>query len=296
MNIKPQKEDQMKKIAITGASGFVGTSLIKHFHTKGHDVIKIQRSELGDIETLSHIFENCDVVINLAGANIINRWSEEYKKLLYSSRLDTTGALIHAFEKASKKPKLFISTSAVGIYSNTKEQSEDDFEYGDDFLADLCKDWEKEALKAKTLGIRTAVFRFGIVLGSGGGALQKMLTPFKFGLGGTIGDGKQAFSFIHIDDLLNAYDFIIENDMHDGTFNLTAPKPTTNYGLTKALGKALHRPTLLPVPEFVLNLIFSEGAKVLTDGQSVVPKRLQELNFSFQHKDIDSTIKNIVGS
>lgn len=285
----------MKKIAITGASGFVGINLTQHFQTQGYEVRKIKRTELNNIDILTSIIENCDAVINLSGANIINRWSEKYKKLLYSSRLDTTNALIQAFEKAEKKPELFISTSAVGIYSNSKEQSEDDCEYGNDFLANLCKDWEKEAFKAESYGIRTAIFRFGIVLGKGGGALQKMLTPFKLGLGGTIGDGKQAFSFIHIDDLLHAYDFIIENSNLKGAFNLTAPQPTTNYGLTKALGKILHRPTFLPVPEFVLNLIFSEGAKVLTDGQNVVPKRLQENDFKFQYQDIVSTIKNIVG-
>lgn len=285
----------MKQIAITGASGFVGTSLTKHFEALGYEITKIQRSQLKDIETLSHIVGSSDIVINLAGANIINRWSEEYKKLLYSSRLDTTSALIQAFEKANNKPKLFISTSAVGIYSNSKEQSEENFEYGDDFLSKLCRDWESEAFKAKDLEIRTAVFRFGIVLGKGGGALEKMLTPFKLGVGGTIGDGQQAFSFIHLKDLLRAYDFIIENDSFDGVFNLTAPEPTTNYGLTKALGKTLHRPTILPVPEFVLNLIFSEGAKVLTDGQRVVPSKLQNSGFEFHYKDIQSTIDDIVG-
>jgi uncharacterized protein len=284
----------MKTIAITGASGFVGTNLIKHFYTKKYDVIKIQREEQKKIDTLAHIIENCDVVINLSGANIINRWSEKYKKVLYSSRLDTTHALIKAFEKANKKPKLFISTSAVGIYSNTMEHSENNFKYGDDFLSNLCQDWEKEAFKAKKLGIRTAIFRFGIVLGKNGGALYKMLTPFKLGLGGTIGNGNQAVSFIHINDLLNAYDFLIEKEALDGVFNLTAPSPTTNYGLTKALGKALHRPTFLPLPEFILNLLFGEGAKVLTDGQRVIPKRLIENDFVFQYKDVQSTIDAII--
>lgn len=285
----------MKKIAITGASGFVGTNLISHFEKQDFQVIKIKRDELQNINTLSNIISGCDLVINLAGANIINRWSEEYKKLLYSSRINTTKALLEAFNLAEQKPQLFISTSAIGIYSNSKEHNEDDFEYANDFLANLCKDWEKEAFKAEALGIRTAIFRFGIVLGKGGGALSKMLTPFKLGIGGTIGDGKQAFSFIHIEDLIKAYDFLLQNSNLHGAFNLTAPTPTTNYGLTKTLGEVLHRPTILPLPEFVLNLIFGEGAKVLTEGQNVIPKRLLENNFKFQYKDIKSTIKNIVG-
>lgn len=191
------------------------------------------------------------------------------------------------------KPKLFISTSAVGIYSNKDCYDEESFEYANDFLAKLCQDWEKEAFKAKEYEIRTAIFRFGIVLGKGG-ALKKMLLPFKLGVGGTIGDGNQHFSFIHIEDLLNAYKFLIENIDLNGVFNLTAPTPTTNKGLTQALGKALNRPTIFPVPEFVLNMIFSEGAKVLTDGQCVKPKRLVDGGFIFKHTTIENSINSLI--
>ena len=284
----------MKTLAITGSSGFVGTNLRDFFEKKGFNVIGIKREELKDEKKLLDIIENADIIVNLAGANIINRWTESYKKILYNSRLDTTKALINAMNKADKKPELFISTSAVGIYKNTTCYDEESFEFEDDFLANLCKDWEAEALKVKDFGIRTAIFRFGIILGDGG-ALEKMLTPFKLGLGGTIGSGLQDFSFIHIEDLINAYDFIYENKSLDGVFNLTAPEPTTNLNLTKALGKKLKRPTLLPVPEFVLNLIFSEGAKVLTDGQCVKPKRLIDSGFEFKFINIDSTIDNLVG-
>jgi uncharacterized protein (TIGR01777 family) len=282
-----------KKIAITGASGFVGTNLAKLFEQNNFNVTAIKREELKDIEKLSQIVNECEIVINLAGANIINRWTEDYKKLLYSSRIDTTKALVQAFEKAQIKPKLFISTSAVGIYDNISTYSESDKNYSNDFLSNLCQEWEKEALKAKELNIRTAIFRFGIVLGNGG-ALAKMLLPFKLGVGGIIGSGKQAFSFIHINDLLNAYKYINENENLDGVFNLTAPTPTTNYGMTKALGSALSRPTIFPVPEFVLKLIFSEGAKVLTDGQSAIPNRLLENGFKFQYSNIEESMKSLV--
>lgn len=284
----------MKTVAITGSSGFVGTSLIHMFQNKGFKTIGIRREDLKNIEKLTNIIEESNIVINLAGANIINRWSESYKKVLYASRIDTTQALVEAMNKADKKPELFISTSAVGIYKNRTCYDEDDYELEDDFLGRLCKAWESSALRAQELGIRVAIFRFGIVMGKGG-ALEKMITPFKLGVGGTIGDGKQDFSFIHIEDLLSAYEFIYENDNLNGVFNLTAPVPTTNLGLTKALGKTLHRPTILPVPQFALNLIFSEGAKVLTDGQCVKPKRLIQNGFNFKYETIEDTIENLVG-
>ncbi|AXX94317.1 TIGR01777 family oxidoreductase [Arcobacter ellisii] len=281
----------MKTIAISGASGFVGTSLTKFFSNVGYKVIPISREILNNNNKLEELLNTTDIVINLAGANIINRWSESYKKLLYSSRIDTTSKIVKAINSISNKPKILISTSAVGIYDNISTYDENG-SFSNDFLSNLCQDWEKEALKAKNETTKVAIFRFGIVLGQEGGALQKMITPFKLGLGGTIGSGKQAFSFVHIDDLLNAYKFVIENS-HEGIFNLTAPKPTTNKGLTLALGKTLKRPTILPVPEFVLKLIFSEGARVLTDGQSAIPKKLLDLGFEFKFKTIEETIENL---
>jgi uncharacterized protein len=281
----------MKTIAITGASGFVGTSLIKYFSALGYKVLPIARDVLNNQEKLNEILNSSDIVINLAGANIINRWSESYKKLLYSSRIDTTSKIVNTIKNIQNKPKLLISTSAVGIYDN-KETYNENGNYSNDFLSKLCQDWENEASKAKSDTTKVSIFRFGIVLGKDGGALQKMITPFKLGLGGVIGNGSQSFSFIHIDDLLNAYKFVIENN-YEEIFNLTAPEPTTNKGLTLALGKTLKRPTILPVPEFVLNLIFSEGAKVLTDGQSVVPKKLLDLGFKFKFKTIEDTIDNL---
>jgi len=285
----------MKKVVIVGASGFVGTSLVEMFHNENFEVISVQRKDLENIPKLVACFEKSTLVINLAGANIVSRWSDEYKKLLYSSRINTTQTLLKAFEQTIQKPKLFISTSAVGIYKNDAIYDENSENLGDDFLANLCKDWEKEALKAQEFGIRTAIFRFGIVMGKGG-ALEKMLPPFKLGFGGTIGDGSQPFSFVHIEDLKEAYNFLLQNEELSGVFNLTAPIFTTNKGLTQALGKTLHRPTLFPVPLFVLKLIFGEGAKVLTDGQKVIPNRLMNSGFHFKFKNIEDTIENLVGS
>lgn len=281
----------MKTIAITGASGFVGTNLNKFFSSLGYKILPISREILNDQNKLEELINSSNIIINLAGANIINRWSESYKKLLYSSRIDTTSKIVNAIKNSTNKPDLLISTSAVGIYDNKQTYNEDGNK-NTDFLANLCKDWENEANKAKEFGVKVSIFRFGIVLGKHGGALQKMITPFKMGVGGVIGSGKQAFSFIHIYDLLNAFRFVID-DLHEDIFNLTAPVPTTNKGLTLALGKTLKRPTILPVPEFVLNIIFSEGAKVLTDGQSVIPQKLEDLGFEFKFKTIEETIEDL---
>lgn len=281
----------MKTIAISGASGFVGSSLNKYFSNLNYKVISISRDVLNNQEKLNEVISSSDIIINLAGANIINRWSESYKKLLYSSRIDTTSKIVNTINTITNKPKLLISTSAVGIYDN-KSTYDEKGNYSNDFLSNLCQDWEKEALKAKNESTKVSIFRFGIIMGKDGGALQKMITPFKLGVGGVIGSGNQAFSFIHIEDLLNAYKFVIENE-YEEVFNLTAPIPTTNKGLTKALGKTLNRPTLFPVPEFVLNLIFSEGARVLTDGQSAIPQKLLDLGFEFKFKNIEDTIENL---
>ena len=281
----------MKTIAISGASGFVGSSLNKYFSNLNYKVISISRDVLNNQEKLNEVISSSDIIINLAGANIINRWSESYKKLLYSSRIDTTSKIVNTINTITNKPKLLISTSAVGIYDN-KSTYDEKGNYSNDFLSNLCQDWEKEALKAKSESTKVSIFRFGIIMGKDGGALQKMITPFKLGVGGVIGSGNQAFSFIHIEDLLNAYKFVIENE-YEEVFNLTAPVPTTNKGLTKALGKTLNRPTIFPVPEFVLNLIFSEGARVLTDGQSAIPQKLLDLGFEFKFKNIEDTIENL---
>ncbi len=283
----------MKTIAISGANGFVGTNLSVFFEDLGYKILKISRNDLSEQKRLENKINQANIVINLAGANIINRWNDEYKKELYDSRITTTKKIVEAINSVLSKPELLISTSAVGIYDNKKTYDESNAEFSDDFLSTLCQDWEEEALKASC---RVVIYRFGIVLGQNGGALDKMLTPFKFGLGGPIGSGKQAFSFVHMQDLKNAFNYAIENTTLHDAYNLCATIPTTNMGLTKALGKSLHRPTFFTVPEFILKLQFGEGAKVLTDGQSVVPKRLEEAGFKFQFQSIEATIENLCKS
>ncbi|MBD3830650.1 MAG: TIGR01777 family protein [Arcobacter sp.] len=279
----------MKIVTITGASGFVGSNLVKMFESTGYKVLRISRSTLKERSELIKVMEQSDIVINLAGANILARWSDEYKKTLYSSRIETTKRVVEAMSASKTKPELFISTSAVGIYNHTDTHAEDSRDYANDFLAKICLDWESGALKAKELGIRTAIFRFGIILGDGG-ALSKMLIPFSLGLGGSIGDGSQAFPFIHIEDLKRVYLHIVQNENLEGIFNLVAPQIITNKQFTKALSKALHRPAFFNVPEFAVRILFGEGAKVLTSGQKVIPKRLIESGFEFRFETIEKAL------
>lgn len=287
----------MKTIALTGSTGFVGVNLCNYFSSLGYEVLRISKEDLNNKKNLEELITKADIIINLAGANIIKRWTSKYKKILYSSRINTTQKLVLALKEVKKKPRLFISTSAIGIYgsfANTQstEKFDENSKLSDDFLAKLCKDWEKEALSIKSKETKVSIFRFSVVLGKNGGALEKMLPAFKLGLGGVIGLGKQAFSFIHLDDLLATYEFVIKNE-YEGIFNLSSPKPTTNYDFTKTLGKVLSRPTILPIPQVILKIIFSQGAIVLTKGQSVIPKRLIDLGFKFKYENIEETLNNI---
>lgn len=278
------------KIAISGASGFVGSFLYEYFAKKGCEIAKIGIKDFDG--NLAAKLDGAQLVINLAGAPIIGRWSTEYKKLLVSSRLDTTGKLSEAICAMGEKPKAFFCASAVGYYD---EGDNDEYNYkkADDFLGDLCERWENAAKAVESCGVKCVNMRFGIVIGKNGGALAQMLPIFRAGLGGKIGSGNQGFSWIHLSDLARAIEFLYERG-GSGAYNFTAPNPTTNAGLTKALGSALHRPTILPVPEFALRLIYSEGAKVLTSGQKVYPKKLLETGFAFEFENIESAVVDAV--
>lgn len=280
------------KIAITGASGFVGSYLSSYFGA-AHTIVAIKREELYDPAKLTARLEGVDCLINLAGAPILARWSEEYKQILRSSRIDTTRHLIKALQSCPTKPALFISTSAIGIYDNQGTYTEEDTPQGRDFLANLVRDWESEALEANTLGIRTVIFRLGVVLGKEGGMMKNVRTPFSWGLGGVIGTGKQKFSWIHVRDVAKAMEFAWDNPTLSGIYNLTAPQPSTNEAFTKLYGSLLRRPTFLPVPLWVLQMIFGEGSKVLSDGQAIIPQRLLQAGFSFQYPTLQAALEEI---
>ena len=262
------------KIAIAGASGFVGSTLQKSFS----DVIILYRND--SVDMLINKLQDVDVVVNLAGAPIVKRWSKNYKKVLYSSRIETTKKLVMAINKSNVS--YFISTSAIGIYPNDKKCDDMSSEYADDFLASLCKAWEEEACVCTK---PTAILRLGVVLGKEGGALSKMLLPFKLGLGGNIADGKMMTSWIAIDDLIAIYHFLIEERV-EAILNAVAPHPVSNATFTKALGQALHRPTLLPLPKVILKLMYGEASCVLIDSKEIYPKRLVDSGFDFKFYNI----------
>jgi uncharacterized protein (TIGR01777 family) len=287
----------VKIVAMSGATGFVGTNMSRKFKNNGWDIIALGRKEFALPENeLVKKLQGVDAVVNLAGAPLIKRWTEEHKKVLYESRINLTKKLVSACKLLETPPKVFLSTSAVGRYSATGIHTEDNNILADDFLGNLTRDWEKEALKAKEFGCRTVIFSFGVVLGKGGGALAKMVPPFKFGLGGTIGNGRQPFSWIHISDLIRAFEEAINDTTYKEVYNMTAPNPTTNFGLTKAIGKALSKPTILRIPGFIIRLAYGEGAQVLTSGQTVLPKRLLDRGFKFNFPLIEEAVYDCLKS
>lgn len=283
------------KIVMTGGTGFVGKHLAQALGQLGNQVVNIGRSDLKPgADSLVKLMSGADVVINLAGAPINRRWTPAYKREIFSSRVETTQRLVKAMAEIDTPPKVFISTSAIGAFDSKGRYSESDPANASDFLGRLSKKWESTALKAESLGVRTLIFRFALVLGHDGGLMKQLLIPFRLGVGGPVGDGSQHFSWVHIDDLVNAYLFALEHPKMSGIYHLCAPNPVTNLGFTKTLGTALHRPTLLRVPEILLKLAYGEGAKVMTSGQQVVSERLPEIGFHFRYASLDSAVAEIV--
>jgi uncharacterized protein len=238
---------------------------------------------------------SADVVSNLSGAPIQARWSEDYKKVLYTSRVGTTKKFIDAMRILNKRPGVMVSTSAIGVYeSGGMTHTEHEHTLSDTFLGKLAQDWEAEALKARGLGLRTIITRFGIVVGPGGGIIANMVNVFKYGLGGTIGNGSQAFSWIHIEDLSRAYIRCIEDDRFEGVYNLVSPQPGTNRELTRSLARALKKPAPFKIPFLALKLRFGEGAVALMEGQRVLPQRLLEQGFVFEHGSLEEAVQSAV--
>jgi len=284
----------MKKIVISGASGFVGTHLSDFLSQHGYTIDRLNRSDLdlSDNE-LSERLHGVFAVINLAGAPTIKRWTKEYKEELYISRVKTTQKIANAIRLTIIRPEVFISTSAVGIYKNKTQNTERAALYDSGFLAKICKDWEASALT--TLKItRTVIFRLGVVMSREGGAMKNLLPLFRLGLGGPIGNGTQGFSWIHLDDLLNAYLYVLEHPETEGIFNLTAPEIITNNQFTKSLASVVRRPAIIPVSNFILKMRYGEGAVALTEGAFVEPSRLLESGFEFHYPKIEDALKEIV--
>lgn len=276
------------RVVVAGASGLIGTELTRALTSRGDQVVPLPR-----FRTAPWNVEGADAVVNLAGANVAaRRWSAAYKNEILDSRVLSTRALVDAIERASRKPRVLVNASAVGFYGGRGDEVMDESATaGADFLARVVQAWEAEARKGK---IRSVQIRTGVVLTPKGGALQQMLPPFKAFVGGPIGSGKQWVPWIHIADEVSAILFCLDREI-SGPVNLTAPGIARMRDFASALGRALHRPALLPVPGGPLKLILGEFAAVLLEGQRAVPKKLMEAGFHFRFPDLDTALRDLLG-
>lgn len=282
------------KIVVCGANGFVGNAIGSRFEEDGHTVHGVRIRPHTTLETITAALEGADALINLAGANILGRWSNAYKEVLRSSRLETTRKLAEAVAACSVPPRVVLNASAVGIYDVEHQHDETSRYHADDFLARLVRDWEREALAMASEHTRVCLMRFGVVYGAGGGAMAKMLPPFRLGLGGKMGDGFQMISWIHLDDLVRACAFLIETDSVEGVVNLTSPEPLSNHQQVRIMGRILGRPTFFDLPAWAVQLAFGEGSSVMLDSKEVYPKVLQEAGFEFRYPTFDTALEQIV--
>ena len=282
------------KIAVFGSTGFIGKQFCARLRAQGDEVIELDTRKAGWETNL----EPADAVVNLAGASIFGkRWTEDYKKLILTSRTEGTDKIVAAMGKIKAKngkAGVLVNASAVGYYGATQDEVLDENSpAGSDFLADVCKAWEKSAFNAEKHGIRTVAVRTGIVLGKNGGALEQMMLPFKLCVGGPIGNGQQWFPWIHLEDIVGIYIHALKNASVCGPLNGTAPNPVRNKEFTKALGDALHRPALLPTPAFALRLIVGEAAEFLVTGQRVAPKKTLASGYRFRFDSVEAALKDI---
>src|SRR5881398_2217571 len=300
------------KILVTGSSGLVGTALTSALAAAGHTVCRLVRPQSIGGEGAKEGFAvawnpstgelggagvGADAVVNLAGASIAGgRWTAERKALLRSSRIDTTRALVNALARMNARPSVLISASAIGIYGNRGEEIlTEESKPGTDFLASLAKEWEAEALKAEALGIRVALARFGIILAREGGALPKMMLPFRFGAGGRLGSAKPWMSWVTLEDVVGILRFAIENASVRGAINIVSPQPLQNAEFTRVLAKEMHRPALFPAPAIALRLALREMADaLLLSSQRVAPQALEKLGYRFLHPDLTSALSAIL--
>jgi uncharacterized protein len=319
------------KVAITGATGFVGSRLVQRLHEEGHQILVLTRNTTFAHKVFpSQAFPNleivaytpttsgswqsaialCDGVVNLAGEPIAEeRWTREHKQTILNSRKLGTQKIVEAITNANPKtavattggtpatrclPTVLVNASAIGYYGTSETATFDETSpSGNDFLAQVCQAWEAEAQKVKDAGVRLVILRFGIVLGNGG-ALSKMITPFKLFAGGPIGSGRQWFSWIHLDDVVKLIVQALTQPEKEGVYNATAPNPVRMADLCQTLGKVINRPSWLPVPAFALEVLLGDGAIVVLEGQQVLPKRTVEAGFEYQYPNLQSALTEIL--
>jgi hypothetical protein len=291
------------KIAVSGASGFLGSAVVPALSSAGHDVVTLVRrpaagpSEIqwdpasGSIDRVA--LAGVEAILNLSGANIGRRWTDERKQEIRDSRVDSTALLATTAAELEPRPSVLVCAGGVGIYGDRGDEIlTEESSLGAGFLAEVGKAWEAAAEPARAAGIRVVNFRQGIVLAKEEGALARMLTPFRLGVGGRIGSGRQWWSWISLDDLVAAYAFALERDDVSGPVDLTSPNPVTNGHFTSALGDILRRPTVLPVPAVAIRMLFGEmGDAALLQGQRALPARLLDSGFEFRYAELDPALE-----
>jgi uncharacterized protein (TIGR01777 family) len=293
------------KVAVAGANGLIGSNLVRALRARGDEVVPLVRNPRNPGEVRwdpkaggewTRALDGVDGVVNLAGANVGGkRWSEDYKKEIRESRLQATRALVEGMRSASRRPRVFVSASAVGYYGGRgDEEVTESTPPGRDFLAEVCKAWEGEAAHAEQLGVRTVLLRTGVVLDGNDGALKKMVPPFKAFVGGPIGSGRQWVPWIHIGDEVGLILWALDGTVR-GPVDATAPNPARMKDFARALGRALGRPSLLPVPGFALRLAMGEMAEVLLEGQRAVPRKALEGGYRFQFEDLERAFRDVLG-
>jgi uncharacterized protein (TIGR01777 family) len=298
---------QGRTVIVTGATGLVGTPLVASLEAAGAKVIRGTRrptssagemywnGEKGEIDAAK--LEGADAVVHLAGENIAGRrWSESFKREIRDSRVKGTRLIADAIARAANKPKALICASAIGYYGNRGDELLNENSPPDnDFLGDVCREWEASCQAARDAGVRVVNARIGVILSPKGGALAKMLTPFKLGLGGKIGDGRQYMSWIALDDVVGAFHFLVAHPTASGPVNLTAPNPATNAEFTKTLGHVLHRPTIFPMPAFAAKLAFGEMADaLLLSSTRVAPRALEAAGYAFKLPQLEPALRHLL--
>ncbi len=304
------------RIIITGGTGLIGKPLANKLAGQGHEVIVLSRSPEGVTGLAQGIravgwdgrtpagwgalADGAGAIINLAGESVAGdsllsiRWSEARKRRIRESRIYAGKAIVEAVMAARQRPEVVIQASAVGYYGpRFGTPFDENAPAGDDFLANVCQDWEGATKPVEALGLRRATVRIGVVLARSGGALPRQMLPFRFFAGGPIGSGHQGYPWIHLADAVSAIAFLTGNSQAKGTFNMTAPQPLTNAEFSRALGRAMHRPASIPAPGFIFKLMFGEAATILLDGQQPLPAHLLELGYSFQFSQVDEALKDI---
>ena len=302
------------KVTVTGATGTIGRAVTQELLARGDEVTVLSRdagrasSVFGDrVRALEwrqpqadrppgEALTGQDGVIHLLGAPVAQRWKDEAKREIRDSRVLSTRNLVEGLHTAAPRPAVLVSQSASGWYGPRGDERVDESARGaDDFLARVCAEWEAEALAAEGLGLRVAVTRTGVVLSESGGALEKMLPPFKAGVGGPVAGGRQYVPWIHTDDVVGALLFALDTEGASGPINLSAPEPVTNKELSRALGRVLRRPAVAPVPALALKLLYGDMAQIVTTGVRMVPRRLQELGYRFGQPDLEQALRSATG-